>query len=138
MAVIELKHRPSRSDLHWFGPIFVAFVALIGTLATYRFDAPRVGIAVWTIGAVLGALYFAIPALRIPFYQTWMRLFFPLGWTISHLVLAVLFFGIVTPTALIMRLVRYDPMKRKWDREAPSYWTEHRTGDDTSRYLKQH
>ncbi len=138
MSLIELKSRPSATDLRWFGPILLVFVAMIGTIAYFRFDAPRVAVTLWSVGAVVPALYFAVPALRIPIYQLWMTVFFPVGWTVSHVVLLVLFYGIVTPTALIMRLVRYDPMKRRWDPKAASYWTEHRTGGETSRYLKQH
>ena len=138
MSVLELKGQPSRSDLRWFGPILVVWVAMMGAIAYFRFDAPRVAMILWIAGGVFPLLYFAVPPLRIPLYLGWMRVFFPVGWTISHVVLLVLFYGIVTPTALVMRLVRYDPMKRRWDRAAKSYWTEHRTGGETSRYLRQY
>ena len=138
MAILELASRPSRRDLAWFGPILLVVFAMFGAMAWFRFDAPRVAVALWAFGAVVGLLYFAIPALRIPLYLAWMRLVFPLGWTISHVVLAVLFFLVVTPIALVMRIVRHDPLKRRWDRSASSYWTDHRTGEEISRYLRQY
>jgi hypothetical protein len=137
MAVLEIKNRPSRRDLAWFGPILLAAVAIFGGVAWFRFDAPRAAVWIWAIGGAISGLYFAVPALRIPVYLGWMRLFFPIGWMISHLVLAVLFFLVVTPTAMVLRLVRYDPLKRRWDRSATTYWTDHRTGEETSRYLRQ-
>ena len=86
---------------------------------------------------MLPAVYFAVRPFRIPIYLAWMRLFFPLGWTVSHLALAVLYFAVVTPMALVMRLLRYDPMSRRWDASARTYWVEHRTGGEPSRYLRQ-
>lgn len=41
-----------------------------------------------------------------------------LSWT----VLAVAWFGLLTPLALLSRLVREDPLRRAWDAEAASYW----------------
>ncbi|MBZ0267117.1 hypothetical protein K8I85_03095 [bacterium] len=138
MAMIERAGRPSPRDLRWFGPILLFFVGVLGSMAMWRFDAPRVGVALWALGAPFVVLYFALPPTRIPIYRAYMALFFPVGWTISQAVLLVLFFGIVTPTALLMRLFRYDPMKRRADPEAGSYWIDQRTGGETSRYLKQH
>lgn len=137
MSVIELKSRPSRSDLRWFGPILLVWVALVGAIAYFRFDAPRVATILWIVGAPFPLLYFAVPAFRIPMYLGWMRALFPIGWLVSHLVLAMLFYAVVTPIALILRLARHDPLKRRWNRSATSYWTEHRTGGDASRYLRQ-
>jgi Saxitoxin biosynthesis operon protein SxtJ len=137
VSVIERKPRPSRGDLRAFGPILAVWVAAVGAVALFRYDAPRVAAVLWIVGAPFPLLYFAVPALRIPMYQGYMRLFFPLGWLVSHAVLAVLFYGIVTPVALLLRLLGRDPLKRRWDRSAASYWTEHRTGGDASRYLRQ-
>jgi hypothetical protein len=138
MAMIERNNRPSRRDLLWFRPILLLFVGVVGAVATWRFDAPGVGAVLWAVGAPFVLVYFAVPPARIPIYRLYMAVFFPVGWTISHVVLLVLFFGIVTPTAFVMRLLRYDPMKRRADPDAASYWTDHRTGGGTSRYLKQH
>lgn len=136
--MIERNNRPSRRDLVWFGPILLAFVGIVGAIATWRFDAPGVGRTIWATLLPFVLVYFALPPTRIPIYRLYMAVFFPVGWTISHLVLLVLFFAVVTPTALLMRLFRYDPMKRRKDPDADSYWTDHRTGGGTSRYLKQH
>lgn len=137
MSVVERKARPSRNDLRWFGPILLVWVALVGAIAYFRFDAPRVAAVLWIAGAPFPLLYGMVPALRVPMYLGWMRLFFPLGWLVSHLVLAVLFYLVVTPVAVIVRLFRHDPLHRRWDPSVRSYWTEHRTGEDVSRYLRQ-
>jgi hypothetical protein len=137
MSAVERNTRPGRTDLKWFGPILAVLFVIVGLIAMFRFDAPGVAKVVWAVGVPFVVAYFAVPALRIPIYVGYMTLVFPLGWLVSHVVLAVLFFLIVTPTALVLRIVRYDPLKRRWERQATSYWTDHRTGGDVSRYLRQ-
>ena len=43
--------------------------------------------------------------------------------TLDTLVLAVMFFAILTPIALVRRLIRPDPLHQEPDPQAHSYWT---------------
>jgi hypothetical protein len=82
------------------------------------------------------AVAFLLPALLKPqslmgVRSAWMALALGIGWWVSRLLLLLSFVLLVTPLALIMRLVGRDPMARKWDPEATTYWierppTEHR------------
>ena len=45
-------------------------------------------------------------------YVGWMILAFPIGWTISQVILVVMFFGLFTPIGLIFRLLGRDPLHR--------------------------
>jgi hypothetical protein len=40
----------------------------------------------------------------------------------GKLVMAILFFTVLTPLGLVMRSMGRDPLRRRLDREAPSYW----------------
>ena len=135
--MIEINRKPSNRELGWFGLIVLVFFGVVGAIAFFKFSAATVAYVLWSVGAGLTLLFYAIRPIRGPFYLAWMRLFFPIGWTVSTGVLVVLYYGVVTPIALLMRIVRYDPMKRRPDPTATSYWTEHRTGGDPSRYLRQ-
>ena len=137
MSVLEINRRPSRRDLLWFGGILPVFFGIVGTMARWKLGASGLGFGLWGAGAVVTAVYWALPALRVAVYLAWMHVFFPLGWLVSHLVLGVLFFLVATPLGLLLRLFRYDPLQRRWDRGAKSYWVEQRTGGDPSRYLRQ-
>jgi len=44
-----------------------------------------------------------------------------LGWVNTRLVLGAIFFGLITPMGLIMRLSRKDPLHRTFDAEAETY-----------------
>ncbi|WP_171032776.1 hypothetical protein [Fodinibius saliphilus] len=43
---------------------------------------------------------------------------------IEQLVLAILFYVIITPTGLILRLFGYDPLRLKSDKDNTSYWVK--------------
>ncbi len=45
-------------------------------------------------------------------YIGWMILAFPIGWTVSQVMLAVMFFGLFTPIGLVFRLIGRDPLHR--------------------------
>ena len=62
---------------------------------------------------------------------------FPIGWTVSYLLLAAIFFLVLTPIGLVMRLFGRDPMLRALDRSAKTYWVPHNPGADPRRYFKQ-
>src|SRR3546814_4000070 len=45
-----------------------------------------------------------------------------LGAIVTPVVMALVFFIAVTPTALLLRLFGKDPLNRRFDPDAPSYW----------------
>ena len=67
-----------------------------------------------------------------------MALFHPVGAAVSHGLMALVYFGVVTPTGLRLLLAGRDPLGRTLQRGAPgSYWLPHRPGGDVARYLRQ-
>ena len=72
-----------------------------------------------------------------PLYVAWMGLTYPIGWLVSHVLLAVIFYGLFTIVAMVFRLLKHDPLQRRLDRGARSYWQEHRSPQDARRYLRQ-
>jgi hypothetical protein len=62
------------------------------------------------------------PAIRY-LYTGWMIVAFPIGWTISHLVLALMFYGLFAPVAAVFRLIGRDELRLRRKRSPDSYWT---------------
>jgi hypothetical protein len=52
--------------------------------------------------------------------------------------MGVVFFGLFTAVGLLMRLFGYDPMTRKFDRSARTYWVRHEDQSDVSYYFRQY
>ena len=137
MAVIEIKE-PTARDLKWFGPLFLLFFGIIGYLLSTRANLPQVAYAVWGASVVIVAIYYAVPSLQRKFYFGWIYAVYPIGYVLSHVIMGIVYYGVVTPIALIMRAMGRDPMTRTLDRKAKTYWVEHRPGDrDPASYFRQ-
>ena len=61
----------------------------------------------------------------------------PIGWTISHVVLAAVFYVVMTPIGILMKMLGHDPMQRSFDRAAPTYWLERKGDPDPRRAFRQ-
>lgn len=138
MAVIEINKNPSRRELAWFGLLLLAFFGLIGALARWRFDSVGGGNTLWQVGAGLCLIYYAVPPLRKWLFLGWMYAAFPIGWTISHILLGIVFYLLLTPIGLIMRWSGRDLLHLRFEPTKASYWVEHDPGEDSSRYFRQY
>jgi len=141
MAMVEINWNPSKKELRQFAAILLAVGIFFGGMEVYRTGTLDLGHWFWgrlsVIAVCVGALGVAVPVLLRPLYVGWMVLAFPIGWTVSHLLLGGMYYLVLTPLGWIVRAMGNDPMKRKFDREAPTYWVEHRTGDDPATYFRQ-
>lgn len=61
-----------------------------------------------------------------------------IGWGLSYVVLAAIFYVVVTAIGTLMRVVGYDPLARGIDRRASSYWVAREPVDDVRRYFRQY
>lgn len=89
------------------------------------------------LALTLGPLGLIRPGWIRPVYWVWMAAVFPIGWAISHLVLAVLYFGLFMPLALVFRLRGRDALQRRFQPELASYWQE-REQSEVPRYFRQY
>jgi hypothetical protein len=136
MALFQLNLNPSNKELRWFAGLwFPAFAGMIGLLVSHKLHAPAVAQGIWSIGALLSLSGIAYPSIIRSVYLSIMRLTFPIGWVLSHLVLIFTYFFVITPVGLVMRLF-HDPMQRKFMRPARSYWVP-REQPEKVRYLRQ-
>jgi Saxitoxin biosynthesis operon protein SxtJ len=105
-----------------FGLVIAAFFAVIALrpLLHDRNAAP-----LWwalAVAAAFLAVAAAIPAALRPLNRMWTRLGVLLSRLVSPIVLALVFYGVVTPVAAMMRLSDKDPLKLRPAPEAESYW----------------
>ncbi len=80
--------------------------------------------ALFAVGTVLVLLGLLAPDRLALLNKGWTKLGLLMFKVISPIVLAAIFVVAVVPTALIGRAVRHDPLKRKFDPSAKSYWIE--------------
>jgi hypothetical protein len=136
MALLDINWNPTCRELRQFALIWLGFFALIGIYCLWGKDSLRAAAVFWAIAAA-GSLGILWPTLLRPVYLVWMTLALPIGWTVSHLLLMVVYYLVLTPIGLLMRLFQYDPMRRQFDRQAKSYWTPHDADADKAAYFRQ-
>lgn len=135
--MIQIQHDPSPRELRIFGLALLAFFALLGGILRYHLGPNLGSKSLWIGGAVLVGIYYAVRPVRRPVFVAWSYLTYPLGWLLSFLVLAVTYYGILTPIGWLRRLGSEDPMARRFDEERRSYWEERERPADSDRYFRQ-
>lgn len=87
-------------------------------------------------GFALGTLCWCLPRLARPIYLVWYALSGAVGLVVSNGVLALIFYLVVTPIGLILRICGRDALRRKWDRSASTYWIPSRPNTDSRDYFR--
>lgn len=139
MALIEKDREPSVRQLRWFGLLMLGFFALLGWLLGYGDAGPgAIAWSLWVIGVVVCLVYYLLRPARRLIYLAWMAIVYPIGWAVSHLVMLLTWYGVITPIGLLMHAVGYDPMQRRLESEADSYWVNATTSQQAERYFRQY
>ncbi len=108
--------------LRKFGLITGAIIAaLFALFFPWIFDATTMPIWPWVLASLLWLPALFIPAVLRPVYTTWMKFGHVMGWVNTRIILGALFYVMILPMGLIMRLFGKDPMARKLDKSASSY-----------------
>jgi hypothetical protein len=114
------RPRADVKELRRFGLVVGGIFATIGVWPVVARGAlPRW----WAVGLGMALIVSALAFARrlAPAYHVWMRLADTLAWINTRLLLSLVFFGLITPMGIGMRLFAKDPMRRGFNCEAKTY-----------------
>ena len=135
--MIAIQWNPSTKQLRQFAGIwFPAFCALVGWSIGHKtghWSEVEIG---WVLAGVLSVGGLVLPALIRPIFVGLILLTFPIGWVVSHLLLGLIFCGLVTPIGLILRISGHDPLQLKKP-GGNTVWKTSVGKTDATRYLRQ-
>ena len=136
MQWADVVKPPSNRVLRQFAGLWLVF--FLGIAASRWWHGQH---GLWTVvlaiaAVVVGIAGMAVPAVVRPIFTGWMIAAFPIGWTVSRVVLGFVFFLIVTPIALIFRLMGRDILRRRRP-AVSSYWSEKTQSSSSADYLRQ-
>lgn len=114
--------RPPLPSNRSFGTLFVVVFALVGTYGWWRAHATYPW--AFALSALTLVVTLAKPDWLAPANRAWMKFGEILNRIVSPIALGIIFFGVLTPMALAMRLVGRDTMKRRFEPSALTYWVE--------------
>lgn len=144
--MIEIDLKPDVRRLRQFGFIALAGFALLAIVARYEVllfsfglgaARPYVagGFAAVALLSCLSSLVY--PRANLGLYLALTIVAYPIGFVLSYVVMGGLFFLVITPIGLVMRLLGRDPMERRFLPGAESYWVDASGERKKQSYFKQ-
>ena len=112
----EIRGSSDRS----FGFTFAVVGAIFALWPLWRGEAPR-----WWLLAVVAALVAVslwVPRILRPLNRIWLKIGLLLNKVVSPIVLGIVFFGVLTPLGAVLRMRGKDPLRLRFEKDAPSYW----------------
>lgn len=110
----------TKKTLRQFGLMVGGIFLFIGLWPfVWRQEAVRF----WAVGlgSLLAVAGLTMPGVLKQVYQGWMWVGHVMGWVNTRIILGVLFYGVVTPMGLVMKLSGRDPMRREFEPDAQTY-----------------
>ena len=114
-----------------FGCTVGAILMVIGAAKAFIAGAvPPVSFLIFAAGAVLLLLGIVAPSRLSGLKKLWLNIGSAIAKVANPVVLALLFFFVVTPMAFVMRIVGKRPLRLVPDRTAATYWIERERPED--------
>jgi hypothetical protein len=116
------KKRTDRKELRKFGITLFIALGIFGGLVLWR--RGEAGLVFWGIGLVLLTVGLGRPEILAPIYKAWMTGALFMGFVMTHFILALMYYLVLSPVGFVMRGLGHDPLRLKFDRDAESYWAQ--------------
>lgn len=136
-----MDHRPFQTNpparvLRQFAAAWLVFFLLLSASEIWRRGNTSAGLAL-AIVSLAGIVGLIRPAsLRVVFI-TASAVAFPIGWVVSQIMLAAIFYGVVTPIAFLHRARGRDVLNLKRKPEQSTFWVTRGPQSAPERYFKQ-
>jgi len=134
----DIPFTPSRNVLRQFAALWLVCFLALGANQYFLKDRPLWGMALAAVAVIFGLPGLLRPALVRWIFVAWMVVAFPIGWLVSRLILALLYFLVFTPLALWFRLRGRDLLGRKPAPDQQSFWEPKQTPRDLRSYFRQY
>lgn len=122
MSLVTINWLPSKKDLRQFGVTMLVASSLFSVILYWQ-KHQAAALTVISIGLILFLSGLSGTKLGKWFYTGWMALAFVMGNVMSHLILALFYFLILTPISLIFKVIGRDILCLKRQKVA-SYWAK--------------
>ena len=133
----DIPFRPTTKALRQFAAAWLLFFLAIGARQYLARGHHLWGSILMVLAVVVGLLGLARPGAVRWVYVGWMVLAFPIGWLVSQVMLVALFYGLITPVAVLFHLRGRDLLCRKSAPDRSTYWLPKQTPQDASSYFHQ-
>lgn len=116
----SIDNKPKMLSERSFGLIFSGIFLAIAMWPMLFGSSPRewalITAGVWAVAALI------VPIVLRPLNILWMYFGLMMHKIVNPILMGLVFFIAVFPTGLILKILGKDPMRRKFDSQADSYW----------------
>jgi len=138
MPLIEIDWNPGRKQLRVFGlSAMAASIVLAGLFVLVWSLAMVWAIVALAAGAAILLCSLILPRAARVVYIALSAVGLPIGFVVSFILLAAFYFLLLTPLALLFRLIGRDALHRRFDRGQDSYWLPRKPTASLDRYFHQ-
>ncbi len=139
MALISIQRDPSETEIRWFGLILTLFGLFVGAVTHFKFGVTfETALLIAGIALLAGLIYTIAVPWRRRIYVAWQHVLFPVGWTISTLLLVVVYLVVLTPTGLLLRMTGKGGIVRAPDASVETYWSRRPAVAGREKYFNQY
>lgn len=144
--MIEIDWRPADRTLKQFGIIALFGFSFLAGIAWFEVlifsfglgeSRPIVAGGFAALAGISAFFSLVAPRANLPIYVGLTVLAYPIGFVVSYVIMGLLFFGMITPLGLFFRLIGKDPLNRRFEPTATTYWSEPRPRRGKDSYFRQ-
>lgn len=132
----DVVTRPAPKMLRQFAGLWLLVFGGSAAWRAFQGDVSTATQALAALAVLIGGLGLAYPPAMRWIFTGWMVLAFPIGWAVSRLMLAALFFLLFTPIAIVFRLMGRDALRLRRP-ATDSYWTAKAQPKNVRDYFRQ-
>ena len=145
-SMIQIDLRPDVRTLRQFGWIALGGFGLLAALAWNEWLMFSFGLGEWKlpvaatlagVGALAGTFSLVYPKANLPIYLGLTILAYPIGFVLSYVIMGTIFYLMLAPVGLFFRVTGRDPMMRRFEPQADSYWVDSRPARPKDSYFRQ-
>jgi len=123
MGLLSLNLKPSEKQLRSFGDIALFMCNFVGLLMMQMADLTFRAFLIICIGGMVIYLLSRISTRLVrPVYVGLTVVTFPIGWLVSHAVMALFYYVVISGVGLVFKLLKRDPLHLAGHPDAESYW----------------
>jgi multisubunit Na+/H+ antiporter MnhG subunit len=123
----EIKDiKSGKNQLREFGLTMGIILVILGAIALWR--GKPVYLYLLVAAGIFIGFGLGFPKPLKPIHKIWMSFSIIIGFFVSRLILSVLFYAVLTPIGLIMRIFGKDILDQRIDKNKHSYWQEVKDG----------
>ncbi len=137
MAFIEINKNPPRAQLASFGRLWAPAFAMIFSTMFWNAALFQGCVISLTIGLLIALIGWVNPLCLKSVFVTLMIVTYPLGMLIGFILMAGVYYLCIVPIGVMLRIFGKDPLAKRWDVEAKSYWIERSDMAPVAQYFKQ-